>query len=351
MNVNVFTAKPGLVLCVGVIAALGVGASADARAASQHEPGSALIFPWFESGSGRDTMLTVTNTNLDRTLCPGSDYRAGDVLVRFLYLDGGRTAIPEFSRFELLTPGDTLSVLTSRHNLNHENGFVLVVAIDPNDWFNAIDFDYLMGSARVIDRVRDGVWEYTPYAFRAVPESMDACALASTDADGDRSVDFDGVEYVKFPRRLVLDSFVEESERTTNQLIFMTTTRRVLTAELGLLFWNNEGQKFSRSFQFTRSWGGTLSQISTIATSLGGDDEEFFGKQIGWLEIEPSRAIDGAGNPVPDGNGGFLIPPVLGVFAQFIDGVPISGGTALHFDGELDGLELPRGNEDPQDNG
>lgn len=350
MNINVFTTKAGLFQCFAIAATIVAGGAAGAHAASQHEPGSALIFPWFESGPGMDTILTVTNTNLDKARCPGSEYRAGDVLVRYLYFDGDQSQIPEFSRFELLTPGDTLSVLTSRHNLNHERGFVFVIAIDPNDWFNPIDYNYLVGSARVVDRVRDGMWEYTPCAFQAVAESADACAPASTDADGDGAADFDGIEYEKFPSRLILDSFFEETGRATNQIVFMTTAGIDLSAELNLWFWNNQGQKFTRSFRFQRSWSGTLSQISTIATNLGGDAEEFFGKQIGWVEIQPGRIVDGAGNPVPDLQGGVAKPPVLAVFAQFVNGLPISGGTSLHMDGELDGLELPRGDEDPQDN-
>ena len=339
-----------IAISVPVVVTMLMVAPASLQAASQHEPASVLVFPWFESADARDTILSVTNTNLDRNPCAGSEFRVGDVLVRYIYFDGDRSEIPEFSRFELLTPGDTLSVLTSRHDPSHERGFVIVMAIDPDDWFLPISYDHLVGSARIVDRVRDGVWEYTPYAFQAIPETADECAPAIADVDGDGAVDFDGIEYEKFPNRLVLDSFFEESGRATNQIAFMTTGDTALSAEVDLLFWNNRGQKFSRSFRFTRSWSGRLSDISVIAEHLAGDTQEFEAKQLGWIEIRGTRLVDGAGNPVHDRDGGVAMAPVLAVFAQFIDGVPISGGTALHADGELDGLELPRGDGDLQDN-
>lgn len=337
-----------LVLATFVIIALGAH-SADAS--RQQEPGSVLVFPWFDSSDGRDTMLTVTNTNLDKNPCAGSEFRAGEVMVRFFYVDGDGSQIPEFSRFELLTPGDTLSVLTGTHDPSHQRGFVMVMAIDPNDWFELIDFDYLVGSARVIDRAGDGLWQYTPFAFQAIPETTDPCAPATPDADLDGAVDFDGIEYEKFPRRLMLDSFFEESGRSTNLVAFMSTAGTGLRSELELVFWNNRGQKFNRSFHFSRVWSGRLSEISTIVTNLNGDEEEFQAAETGWVEITGNRILDGAGNPVRDGQGGFAIPPVLGVFVQFISGTGISGGTSLHVNGEIDGLELPRGDEDPQDNG
>ena len=80
-----------------------------------------------------------------------------------------------------------------------------------------------------------------------------------------------------------------------------------------------------------------LSDISAIVTGLGGDAEELGVQDVetGWMSMTPTRLVDGSGNPV-----GTIVPPVLGVFGQFITGQDFATGHALHYSGTIDGLEV-----------
>src|SRR5262245_2284338 len=135
-----------------------------------NQPASLLVFPLFESGRGTATVINVTNTNMDRSVCPLNDnFRVGDVRLHYVYygarhadLDGGgRTPWLEFDRLEDLTPGDSLSVLPSEQNPDADVGFLTVKALAP-DTEEAIDFDYLIGSAYIADAQRDVLWCYVP---------------------------------------------------------------------------------------------------------------------------------------------------------------------------------------------
>ena len=86
-----------------------------------------------------------------------------------------------------------------------------------------------------------------------------------------------------------------------------------------------------------------------MAGDLRGNPSEFGHKtETGWVRIEGSRIVDGAGNPVPNISGGPSIPAILGVFMQGIEGTDYAFGKSLHFEGAIDGMELQRGDSDPQ---
>lgn len=322
---------------------------ADARP-SQQEPGSVLVFPWFDSIGSNDTIVSVTNTSLDRAPCPASDRRGGEVVVRFLYFDGTGSEVPEFARYELLTPGATLSVRASLHNPVHEQGFLIASAADPDDWFRAIDHDALLGSARLVEPADGRLWSYTAYSFAAIADTLDPCMPTATDIDADGSIDFDGIEVETFPRRLILDTFLEEGPRATDRLLLMSTAGTSYRNRVDFTFWNNRSQAFQRGFGFTHSWSGTLGDVSPIAGNLGGDPQEFLLSETGWFELRGDRIEDRSGNPVFDRDGNPAIPPMLGVFAQLVNDSGTSYAGTLQFEGNLDGLEVPRGNDDPQDN-
>jgi len=305
------------------------------------QPGSVLVYPLFDSSPGAGTVVCVTNTNDDNTFCPDQDFRGGDVLVHYQYIDG--IDWREFDRFELLTPGDTLCVIVDDHNPEGNVGFLVVSATDPSDMSKKIDFDMLIGSAIVVQSDLNFLWSYTPYSFLggAVGGAPTPCARAATDADADLALDFDGIEYSLFPREIFVDSFFEETGNFANALTLLTTTGPDFQAEVAFLFWNNIEQKFSRTFRFTCWHTSPLSEISQIVTDLGGDDEET-GRpdtETGWASIRGTRTLDLAGNPVPG-----QIPPVLGVFNQMVTSTDFSAGHALHYTGSLDGLEVLAGN-------
>ncbi len=341
--------KKSLRFAFAAAAALVAGATT-AQAQPKHlQPGSLLIFPYYNSAPGAGTVISVTNTNDDREYCPDEDFRAGDVVLHYVYINGDTWR--EFDRFEPLTPGDTLSVLADSHNPEADKGFLTVKALDPVT-LDAIDFDYLIGDAIVVQSEFNFLWGYTPYSFLAGDdvETQEGCSRLFTDidlGDDDGFADFDGLEYSQFPEKLFIDSFFEERGSFGNLLVLLSTAGQDYENEINFLIWNNREQKFSRNFKFVCWAERTLRQISQVAGRLNGDPDEL-GRppvQTGWASITPFRVFDGAGNPVTDPEGADpeapVVPPILGVFMQSITGSNFSVGHALHFTGAMDGLDLP----------
>jgi len=325
-------------------------ATAPAFAQPLHlQKGSVLVFPVFDTTAGAGTIVCVTNTNTSRIYCPNTDFLSGDVVLHYQYIDGEFCL--EFDRYEYLSPGDTLCLIVNEHNPESKEGFLVVSAVDPSDFSARIDFDYLIGSAMVVQSDLNFMWAYTPYAFRALPQVGDPgeCDIHTTDGDADGAIDFDGVEYDLFPAEIFIDSFFEETGNFTNLLTLMSTSGQDYINEVDFLFWNNIEGKYSRTFKFVCWWTGPLSEISLIAKDLGGLEGEI-GKPVetGWVAIKGSRILDLAGNPVPDATGAAAVPALLGTFAQFIDSSMFAAGHALHYRGSLDGLEILNGDGDPQ---
>jgi len=331
-----------LAVMAALILSTGALASTPPHAPFHLVPGSALIYPLYDSTAGAGTLICVTNTNTSRVYCPNNDHLAGDILLHFQYIAGDTCY--EFDRYELLTPGDTLCVIADKHNPEQGKGFLVVSAAAPTTG-DKIKFDYLIGSAILVQSDLNFLWAYTPYVFRGVPQSSTPppCLFNLSDLDGDDALDFDGAEYDAFPAELFLDSFFEETGNFTNQLTLLSTAGQDYINEMNFLFWNNIEEKFSRTFKFVCWWSGPLSEISTIAKGLGGDPEELGHPPVetGWLSIAGNRILDLAGNPVEIGDG---VPPVLGVFAQFITSTNFAAGRALQYRGSIDGLEILNGN-------
>lgn len=339
-------------LGVGMLLAL-VLAAAPAGAQDTDRPASALIFPLYDATAGAGTILCVTNTNTQSTYCPDRNQKIGDVLLHYLYIDGDTWL--EFDRYEFLTPGDTLCVIASEHNLDGGRGFLAVTAHDPNGE-SLLEFDHLVGSAIVVQSGLNFLWSYAAYGmttdgFATDCVSIDPDAIANG-GDGDGVPDYDGVEYAAFPLTHIVDSFFEEGgdHDFMNQLVLMSTSGREYENEIDFLFFNNIEQKFSRNLQFTCWWSGSLSDISSIARNLGGDERELGHKtETGWVRIQGARVVDGAGNPVPRADLTPTVPAMLGVFMQGVNGTNYAFGKTLHIEGELDGMEIALGDVDRQD--
>jgi hypothetical protein len=335
--------KKSFGFALAAAAALVAGATTAQAQPRQLQPASLLVFPYYNSAPGAGTIISVTNTNSDRTYCEADDFRAGDVVLHYVYIDGATWR--EFDRFEPLTPGDTLSVLADEHNPEMDSGFLTVKALDPVT-LDAIDFDYLIGSAIVVQSEFNFLWGYTPYAFRgnADDDTQDGCSRITTDNDGDGLVDFDGSEYDEFPAELFIDSFFEERGPFGNQLVLLSTAGMNYQNEVNFLIWNNREQKFSRNIKFQCFLATNLKSISNVAGRLNGDPAELgHNTQTGWVDIKGGRVLDLAGNQAVDSETGddIVNAPLLGVFMQQITGQAFSVGNALHFTGAIDGLDLP----------
>lgn len=333
--------RPSLRLSIALAVAALAFAAPPAAAQPRHgQAGSALIFPLFDSREGMGTIITVTNTNVSRTRCSG-DFLRGDVSIRYTYFgleDPDRECV-EFNRHEFLTPGDTLTVLAEQHNPEGVIGWLWVEAEDPETG-DPIDFDYLVGSAIVVDKGTNLSFGYTPYAFLGLTEGNGEetpCGHRTTDADRDGRADFNGIEYDYFPLYLHLDNFFEEggnpnfaSELTLLSLRFFGQTT------LSFLIYNNREDQFSRGMRIDCFYRDSLRNVSGVVTNLDGDPNElvFPGMrqaESGWLRVTGDA-------------------PILGVFAQKIEGSSFVQGRELQFSGQFGGpddsrhspAELPR---------
>ena len=315
---------------------------------SEFEPGSALIFPLYDARDGGSiTIHTVTNLNYSRVRADNT-YLSGDVMLHYFYFSATECLV--FNRYEFLTPGDTLSVVASDHNPENDYGYMLVRAEDPETGL-MIDFDYLIGDQVVVDPRGNYVWTIPAMGFRALTqERFDANVMipdqsgtghaftdiASNDGDEDEECDFNGYEYAYFPDKLLISSFFEESAQISTELILLTPLDPLAKITLSFWFFNNEETRFSRSFQFSCFWNGSLSEISNIVRNLEGDPDELpLPLETGWAVIDGKRATLGSNIISND-------PPVLGFQIQLFRGPggQIATARPLHHQGFQCGDDL-----------
>ncbi|MBI1853954.1 MAG: hypothetical protein HYR85_26755 [Planctomycetes bacterium] len=313
----------GLVAC----AAMTFGFGAQARAGGDGKavvgrPASALIFPLVDSRTGKGTLISITNTNEDRTSCSSSDFRSGDVCLQYTYFanDASRGHCREFDVSECLTPGDTLTVIADQHNPNMEIGWLWVEARDPES-FEAIEFDFLIGSAIIVDTGLDFMARYIPYGFRAnCTFHVDRCGRGLTDCNSDGAANF-GREYDAWPATLFVDSFFQEGGTNPEftDTIALASCETSGTTFVDSFIWNNRERRFSRDFEFECFFVGTIGDITNVAGNLGGDPNELTSGsrsiQTGWLHLTGENA------------------PILGVFIQKIANTSFGDGDVLEYDG------------------
>jgi hypothetical protein len=332
--------------------ALGVLATGFAGLASAQpvldQPASAMVYPYFDSTPNHGTLITVTNTNTSTIACSNPLFREGDICVLYTYFgfDRSRNFCREFNTTECLTPGDTLTVFADQHNPEGEIGWLWVEARDP-ETREPVDYDYLIGSAIIVDTGTDFLFQYHPYGFRALPEGAptttgagaDNCGRENTDLNSDGRADFDGAEYDYWPAKLYLDEFFQErgsAPTFSNQLTLASCDVDPFDDDdtrVSALIWNNNERQFSRTFNFECFFQGSLSSISNIVNGLLGDPNELVlgsrSIQTGWLSLVGTDAI-------------------VGVFFQRVNNIPaLSAGHELQFTGGFGGPDDPNQNHTP----
>ncbi len=261
--------------------------------------GSVIVFPLFDSRPGVRTCLTITNTNRDHRSC-GNGFRVGDVELRYVYFEAGTCVVQD--RTEVISPGDTLTVIAGLHNpLGSDTGFLVVQAKDPETSF-PIDFDYLLGSATIMSSVADGAaengkWTYLAYAFEGVGSIFfDSCARDVITMSND--ILFDDVDYESFPDRIILDhleGFGSPLTRPGNYsgtLYVMNPANVMASADLS--GWNNNEQRFTTGFQVDPclqefELSDLSSSFSQANLAMDGNPDELLGISTGWARINASN--------------------------------------------------------------
>jgi hypothetical protein len=283
------------------------------------------------NAGGKGSLISVTNTNGDRRVLP-NNFRRGDVDVHYFYIEQRNWRV--FDRVERLTPNDIFTVITADHNPEQGEGFLFVVAKDP-ETERAIDFDYLIGREIVVDMV--GNVCYATVAFSVQGERP---PYSPTDINNDGIAQFDGSEYTELPDSFYIDSFMEQvPDGLIDEVVLLTTLGADYRVDLNWLFYNNREDVFSRTFSFVCWTKVRLDQISLVTmfpnlngTNPGGE------ARTGWARVDGNVATNiYTGQLVQD-------PPFIGLHISIINAPPaiiFQGMRLLHQTGYQDNGELP----------
>ena len=327
----------------GMLALLALGSpvSADGR-----HPGSVLVFPIHRSGPIFVTVVSVTNVN-DLPMTPtalGGATRVHYEYVNTVY-DPAQPTVPAacsvFDRFELLTPADTLSTLTSCHDavVGGQQGFLVVSAHDPAQFDVPWDFDWLVGSEYVVNAA-GGMYSVEAVPLRGLPG-----AGLPTDLDADGQLDFDGLEYEGLPDVLFVDSFMAMacSRLTLVNLTGGCAARNLLRFEI----FNDAGYPLSTTLVMGRWFDLPLYDLSPLfhadflANATPDDPTELDlhcrnkgNVEMGWV------AIDSLGVFLPGGallaDDGALLGVITSGITLWSDGGHLLGESdALQFNGVM----------------
>jgi hypothetical protein len=204
-----------------------------------------------------------------------------------------------------------------------------------------------MGEAFVIDSGNDSAWKYEAISFQAISGTIEfPCDRPNPDVNQNGNVDFDGIEYERFPEELAIPNFLEQRPPVIDsRLVLLSTAGPDYTAELELLVHNNSEEVFSVGHRFECWDSSSLAEIAPITTHLMGDpDETGHNTEAGWIRIRGKFLVDSTGTVVRYPGTNEIVPvPMLGVFMERISvGCGLAGGDPLRFlGGKIDGLQLP----------
>jgi hypothetical protein len=240
-------------LSVAGLACMGFATSALANGTGSGNPGSLLVFPYFDNTRGDLTLVTVTNTSDDQV--------NGKVNVEFVYING--ETCQEFNRTRTLTPDDEITVLTKNDNPNMHRGYVYVFAKSVTTGAS-IKFDHLIGSSLVLESGDEADYLYAPWTFSA------GAALAEgavTDLNNNHLHDLDGLEYDKAPNELLIPRFIGTGGPLNGEdeiVLINLTGGADFTAVIDLLVYNDNEEVFSAQFSFVCWDEVDVSDISSV---------------------------------------------------------------------------------------
>src|SRR5262249_50680773 len=158
-------------------------------------------------------------------------------------------------------------------------------------------FNWLIGSAIIVNTDFDFKWSYLPNAFLGSGFGPgDATCGRPTMTEG--RLNFDGLDYETFPSELELDQFFGEGTPDSrpdvsfaNQIYFMSTSPG--STPIQIIGFNNNEKRFSRTFNFSCWICTTLGAITGSATQSalksGGNPDELEGVATGWLRVIPPQ--------------------------------------------------------------
>jgi hypothetical protein len=325
----------------GLTALASLGMASEAMANGRN-PGSLLLFPEFDNRTANMTMLTVTNTNDDFTPEAGNQF-AGTVKVEFIYIGKYGTNYQvldclEFNRTETLTPNDTISVITSTHNPQHEQGYVYAFAKDRVTG-RAKVFNFLIGNLLTLESLTQLEYSMNPVVFKGIGNGSE------TDLDNDGVRDLDGVEYEAVADEILIPRFIGSGGPYDSELILVALSGGAAFSTI-VDFWiyNDNEEAFSAQYLFD-CWdrvdlddiNGVFAQ-DFLHNNTNDDPDEIVGAshvEAGWMRIFGGTAFSSAEQ---------IIDPAI--YAVLVERVGGYGAADLPFESvetQDNGDLLPRG--------
>ena len=269
---------------LGALLLLGVPALAApaAPAGGRNDPGSLLVFPEVDGRPGRMTFLTVTNTN--------GDPQDGTVSVHFNDVDG-ETCL-KHDALEVLTPYDTVTVISGAHAPSTQRGFCFAYA---RAGAAAVDFDHLTGQVMILDGLLASEYSLNALVFQGLTGAGNP-----TDVDGDGIRDLNGVEYQAAPDQIAIPRFLGQYPPGMNvgfgeDLVLIGLTGTKFTTSVDFLVFNDNEEVFSASYTFDCWERVPLTQISGVfqnsflANFTNHDPGEILGMpnfEAGWMLLD-----------------------------------------------------------------
>jgi hypothetical protein len=276
----------------GLTAVASLGLASEAFADGRN-PGSLLLFPEFNNRMGDMTLVTVTNTN--------PDVVNGTVKVEFIYIgkfnkQGDPIDCLEFNRTETLTANDTITLITSHHNPQQEQGFLYAFAKDPAT-NKALAWDWLIGNLMAIRGIEALEYSMNPVAFKGIGDGV------FTDQDGDAVRDLDGEEYEQLPDEILIPRFLATGQGFNSELILLGLSGGAsFQTIVNLLIYNDNEEVFSAQRQF-RCWERvylqTISGVfsNSFLKSTNHALNEIVGanqRESGWMRLDGHSAFSTA---------------------------------------------------------
>jgi hypothetical protein len=323
-----------------VLPGLTVLGLATSAMANGRNPGSLLLFPEFDNRVANLTLVTVTNTNSDFT--PVSNAFAGTIKVEFIYIGkfgpGGQVLdCFEFNRTETLTPNDTITLITSAHNPQMEQGYLYVFAKDRNSGAAKV-WNFLIGNEMTIEGITALDYSVNPVSFKGIGNGT------NTDLDNDGIRDLDGLEYEAVPDEILVPRFLGQGGIYDSQLILIGLSGgRAFTTIVNFWIYNDNEEAFSAQYSF-RCWDRVrLADINGIflesfLDSTNDAPGEIVGansRESGWFRVYGGTAFSSAEQ---------INDPAI--YAVLVERIASHGASDLPFESvalQANGALLPQG--------
>ncbi|HIG12390.1 MAG: hypothetical protein ABGY71_03065 [bacterium] len=315
------------------------GLAGSALASDGRNAGSLLLYPEFDNRTGAITVVTVTNADLK--------VGASDIGVEFIYIgkfgrNGQDLGCGEQNRSEIMTPADTITLLTNIHNPNQSQGYLYVFTKDTVTPFDPISHNYLTGNVMTVDGIAVLEYSINPVSYVGLPN------MGTTDLDGDGFRDMDGCEYGANPAEILIPRFLGQGGNFQSELIMIALSGgTAFDTTVDFLIFNDNEEIFSSEHTFNCWEQISLLDISGIfdneflAMWTNHDPLEMIGAptmETGWIHIEGAQANSH--------NTTIVDPAVYAVLVERVNGNPSLGAADLPFEKgtRTNGEFLPRSN-------